>query len=136
MMNNERYMKLLTKITNNGLDDNCTVEIMAWHNQTGQPVKNLCGLPEKIVLQRLIEEYLLKKEENAYLRTKLKKSNYKNVEDILSKAVDILLQNFKLIWDGSRTTCNARQLAEAFLNEGLLCCDPEARLSELKGEKK
>lgn len=43
-----------------------------------------------------------------------------NVGDILSKVVDVLLQNFKPIWTGAYTTCNARQLAEALFNEGLL----------------
>lgn len=69
-MSSEKYSALLNKIFKEGLDTYSAVEVMAWHNQTGTPVKQLCGLPEKIVLQRLIESYLSIRAERDELRAK------------------------------------------------------------------
>lgn len=73
-MSNEIYMKLLTEINERGLDKNSPVEVMAVHNATGQTVKQLCGVYEKEVLSKLIEEYLSLQADNAALRVRLKKS--------------------------------------------------------------
>lgn len=150
-MTDERYINLLTKISNQGLDNDCAVEVMAWHNQTGKTVKQLCGLPEKIVLQRLIESYLSLKElknelkaENAALRNEADTNAANAIQaklraDELEAALFTVVRNSMVMPVGLRLGKSEREIAEmtfATIEEIKKAIDYEAvkKLMERKDE--